>query len=105
MRGTYALSNLLQELTTAKDHGCKYFVLEEDRLNEPPVMRLKRLIRDCFWASLTRRIDWPNIERVAEDPKDWTDGRALRLYIPRGAKKELDYYMEHATAHFARPLI
>ncbi|PCG94970.1 Glycoside hydrolase, family 37 [Penicillium occitanis (nom. inval.)] len=104
MRGTYALSNLLQELTTAKDHGCKYFVLEEDRLNEPPVMRLKRLIRDCFWASLTRRIDWPNIERVAEDPKDWTEGRALRLYIPRGAKNELDYYMEHATAHFARPL-
>ena len=32
VRGTYMLSNLLQELTIAKDYGRKQIVLDEDRL-------------------------------------------------------------------------
>lgn len=65
------LSNLLQELTLAKDSGRKNIVLDEARLNENPVQRLSRLIRYSFWDSLTRRIDASSIEKAGTDPKDW----------------------------------
>jgi alpha,alpha-trehalase len=61
VRGTYMLSNLLQELTLAKQYGRKQIVLDEARLNENPVNRLSRLIKDSFWPNLTRRIDGSNI--------------------------------------------
>ena len=67
------LSNLLQELTLAKEYGRKQIVLDEGRLNENPVDRLSRLIRDHFWDGLTRRIDASSIEIAARDPKDWTE--------------------------------
>lgn len=37
VRGTYMLSNLLQELTLAKGFGRKHIILDEARLNENPV--------------------------------------------------------------------
>ncbi|CAG8623878.1 15261_t:CDS:1, partial [Racocetra persica] len=40
IRGTYQLSNLLQELALAASHGRKHVVLDEARLNENPVDRL-----------------------------------------------------------------
>ena len=67
------LSNLLQELTLAKDSNRKHIVLDEARLNENPVERLSRLIRYSFWPNLTRRIDASSIEKAGRDPKDWTD--------------------------------
>lgn len=45
IRGTYMLSNLLQELALANDYGRKHVVLDEARLNENPVDRLSRMIR------------------------------------------------------------
>ncbi|GME71846.1 unnamed protein product [[Candida] boidinii] len=45
IRGTYRLSNLLQELTIAKRMGRKQMILDEARLTENPVERLKRLIK------------------------------------------------------------
>ncbi len=57
IRGTYMLSNLLQELTLAKAFGREQIVLDEARLNENPVNRLSRLIKDSFWDMLTRRLD------------------------------------------------
>ena len=45
IRGTYMLSNLLQELALAHDYGRKHIVLDEARLNENPVDRLSRMIR------------------------------------------------------------
>jgi alpha,alpha-trehalase len=57
IRGTYMLSNLLQELTWAIQYGRKFIVLDEDRLNENPVARMRRLIKYHFWDGLTRRID------------------------------------------------
>ena len=56
------LSNLLQELTVAKDYGRKHIILDEARLSENPVSRLSRLIKGTFWNALTRRIDGSNIE-------------------------------------------
>ncbi|RDW91305.1 trehalase [Coleophoma crateriformis] len=96
VRGTYMLSNLLQELYLAKEHGLKQIVLDEARLNENPVNRLHRLIKDSFWDGLTRRIDGSVIEIAGRDPKDWTDDPRPRIYIPRGAPEQHAYYTQVA---------
>lgn len=96
VRGTYMLSNLLQELSLAKEYGRKQIVLDEARLNENPVKRLSRLIKDHFWEGLTRRIDASSIEIAARDPKDWTDDPRPRIYIPRGAPEQYEYYTKLA---------
>ncbi|KAM4066071.1 trehalase domain-containing protein [Hirsutella rhossiliensis] len=98
VRGTYMLSNLLQELTLAKEYGRKQIILDEGRLNENPVDRLSRLIRDHFWEGLTRRIDESTIEIAARDPKDWTDDPRPRIYVPVGAPEQYEYYKRVAEA-------
>ena len=90
------LSNLLQELTLAKGYGRKHIILDEARLNENPVNRLSRLIKNDFWDNLTRRIDGSVIEKVGLDPKDWTDDPRPRIYIPRGAPEQYAYYSKVA---------
>lgn len=99
VRGTYMLSNLLQEMTLAKKYGRKQIVLDEARLNENPVNRLSRLIRDQFWPNLTRSIDGSNISAVARDPKDWTSDPRPRIYIPLGAPEQHAYYTRIARQH------
>ena len=96
IRGTYMLSNLLQELTLAQAFGRDNIVLDEDRLNENPVARLSRVIPQFFWDNLTRRIDGSNIDVVALDTKDWTDDPRPRIYIPRGAPEQYEYYSKLA---------
>jgi alpha,alpha-trehalase len=93
------LSNLLQELTIAKDYGRKHVVLDEVRLSENPVARLSRLIKNSFWNALTRRIDGSNIEVAGKDPKDWTDDPRPRIYIPPGAPEQFEYYSKIAEKH------
>ena len=90
------LSNLLQELSLAKEYGRKQIILDEARLNENPVNRLSRMIKDHFWEGLTRRIDASSIEIAARDPKDWTDDPRPRIYIPRGAPEQYEYYTKVA---------
>ena len=97
LRGTYPLSNLLQELTLAKDYGRKTVVIDEQRLNENPVARLSRLIKNEFWPGLTRTIDGHNVGQVAQDPKDWTPNPRPRIYIPRGAPEQFEYYSKVAA--------
>ncbi|RDA92506.1 hypothetical protein CP533_4185 [Ophiocordyceps camponoti-saundersi (nom. inval.)] len=97
VRGTYMLSNLLQELTLAKEYGRKQIILDEGRLNENPVDRLSRLIRDHFWEGLTRRIDASTIEVAARDPKDWTGDSRPRIYVPVGAPEQYEYYKRVAA--------
>lgn len=96
VRGTYMLSNLLQELTLAKEYGRKQIILDEGRLNENPVDRLSRLVRDHFWEGLTRRIDASSIDIAARDPKDWTDDPRPRIYVPVGAPEQFAYYTKLA---------
>lgn len=90
------LSNLLQELTLAQDYGRKQIILDEARLNENPVDRLARMIKDFFWPNLTRRIDGDNIAMVAKDPKDWTADPRPRVYVPHGAPEQYEYYTKIA---------
>ncbi|KAF9935377.1 alpha,alpha-trehalase nth1 [Linnemannia zychae] len=92
IRGTYMLSNLLQELSLAQDYGRKYIVLDESRLNENPVDRLSRMIRHHFWDGLTRRIDAEGLELIANDPKNRSKNTAPRIYIPFGEDEILEYY-------------
>ncbi|KAF9086445.1 alpha,alpha-trehalase nth1 [Mortierella sp. AM989] len=92
IRGTYMLSNLLQELSLAQDYGRKYVVLDEARLNENPVDRLSRMIRHHFWDGLTRRIDAEGLEMIANDPKNRSKNTAPRIYIPHGEDEVFQYY-------------
>ncbi|ETS74559.1 Neutral trehalase [Pestalotiopsis fici W106-1] len=92
IRGTYMLSNLLQELYMAKEFGRKQVILDIGRLNENPVSRLSRLIKDQFWDGLTRRIDASTVEIAAKDPKDWTDDPRPRIYVPPAAPEQIEYY-------------
>ncbi|KAI5295730.1 alpha,alpha-trehalase nth1 [Ascosphaera acerosa] len=99
VRGTYMVSNLLQELTLARDHGHKVIVLDERRLNENPMDRLTRLCKSAFWKALTRQLDARNIARVGRDPKDWTSHPVPRIYVPRGAPEQYGYYLQYARDH------
>ncbi|KAI1005982.1 Cytosolic neutral trehalase [Podosphaera aphanis] len=97
IRGTYMISNLLQELYLARENGKSHIYLHEDRLDENPVSRLDRVIREEFWKNLTRVIDGSAIETAGRDPKDWTDNPRPRIYIPVGVPEQYEYYQQVAN--------
>ncbi|WVW83038.1 hypothetical protein I302_105055 [Kwoniella bestiolae CBS 10118] len=90
IRGTYMLSNLLQELALARDYGRKRIVLDEARLAENPVDRLSRMIKNSFWNALTRRIDGEGLEVACADPKNRSQHTKARIYIPAREKPNLN---------------
>lgn len=105
VRGTYMLSNLLQELTIASRFGRHQIVLDEARLNENPVNRMKRLISTSFWKNLTRRITRENIVEMSRDTKIKEsyvdeDGKlhegkeSYRIYVPHNRKDQYDFLMK-----------
>ncbi|KAI9314597.1 neutral trehalase [Dichotomocladium elegans] len=96
IRGTYMLSNLLQELALAKDYGRKHIVLDESRLNENPVDRLSRMIRTHFWDALTRRMDADGLEIICADPKNRSTDNHPRVYVPYDDLDALAYYQKAA---------
>ncbi|KAI8912311.1 trehalase-domain-containing protein [Powellomyces hirtus] len=98
IRGTYMLSNLLQELALASDYGRKFIVLDEDRLNENPLDRLSRLIKFHFWDGLTRRIDAEGLEIICNDPKNRSADQRPRVYVPYHDALAMEYYTEVAQA-------
>ncbi|KAH9831602.1 trehalase-domain-containing protein [Rhodofomes roseus] len=97
VRGTYMLSNLLQELALARDHGRKRIVLDEARLTENPVDRLSRMIKNSFWHALTRRIDGDGLEIICADPKNRTGRVNPRIYVPHGEPAMAEYYRKVAA--------
>ncbi|OCF35486.1 alpha,alpha-trehalase [Kwoniella heveanensis BCC8398] len=94
IRGTYMLSNLLQELALARDYGRKRIVLDEARLAENPVDRLSRMIKNSFWNALTRRIDAEGLEVACADPKNRSQHMRSRIYIPHGEEEMAEYYRQ-----------
>ena len=96
VRGTYMLSNLLQELALARDHNRKRIVLDEARLTENPVDRLSRMIKHSFWHSLTRRIDGEGLEIICADPKNRTGRVNPRIYVPHDEPAMAEYYRKVA---------
>lgn len=97
IRGTYMLSNLLQELAIAREHGRKRIMLDESRLTENPVDRLSRMISHTYWHNLTRRIDGDGLEAILTDPKNRSKSRSPRIYIPYGETEMLEYYQKVAA--------
>ncbi|KAF7723048.1 alpha,alpha-trehalase nth1 [Apophysomyces ossiformis] len=92
IRGTYMLSNLLQELALANDYGRKYIVVDEDRLTENPVDRLSRRISGDFWDRLVRTIDADGLELICADPKTRTADGMSRIYVPFDDMEAFEYY-------------
>jgi alpha,alpha-trehalase len=100
IRGTYMLSNLLQELTIAKRFGRKQMILDEARLNENPVSRLYRLITTSFWKNLTRQVDENSILEMAKDTKIHSEeAKFPRIYVPFNEKEQFYYYSKISEKH------
>ncbi|EER36280.1 neutral trehalase [Candida tropicalis MYA-3404] len=103
VRGTYMLSNLLQELTIASRFGRHQIILDEARLNENPVNRMKRLISTQFWKSLTREVTKDNIVDMSKDTKikeSWVDEdgklhenqESHRIYVPFNRPDQYEFF-------------
>lgn len=94
VEGTYALSNLLQELALAREAGQAVLDLDPARLHENPVRRISRRIREHFWDGLTRRIDASGLPRIVGDTK--TTHARPRLYVPASDPPALAYFTQVA---------
>lgn len=84
-KGLYQISILSQEL--ALDGK-----INEHILNENPVERISRTIRELYWDGLTRQIDSSTIQKVAADPK--INSKKLFLYIPHHDDEALKHYQK-----------
>ncbi len=98
VEGTYALSNLLQELALAREAGLDTLALDFDRLYENPVRRISRMIRELFWDGLTRTVDAEGLARTAIDTKgEGADlDRRARVYVPHTDPAAQAYFAEVA---------
>ncbi len=91
--GTYHLSNLLQELVIAQDQGQTALEIDPSKIEEPPVARISRMIREYYWDGLTRTMDANGIEALLADTKNETiEGDVLRVYVPNNDLTALTYY-------------
>jgi len=95
VKGTYHLSNLLQELVIAKNEGNEIAHISLNHIEELPAIRVSRMIKDYFWKGLTRTMDEKGIEHLIHDTKnDALTSDKLRIYIPYHDNLALQYYKE-----------
>jgi alpha,alpha-trehalase len=95
VKGTYHLSNLLQELVIAKNEGNEFADISLNHIEELPATRVSRMIKDYFWNGLTRTMDEKGIEHLIHDTKnDALTSDKLRIYIPYHDNLALQYYKE-----------
>jgi alpha,alpha-trehalase len=95
IKGTYYLSNLLQELVRAKNKGLDVLELDIASIEELPVERISRSIKDYYWQGLTRTMDEKGIEALLSDIKnDTLTGDILKIYIPFDDTIALQYYQQ-----------
>ena len=90
IKGTYHLSNLLQELALAKNRGLIEAEIPLSKIEEEPTYRISRMIREVFWDDLTRTIDEDGIAKIVGDDK--TDTTINRVYVPHSDAKAYEYY-------------
>jgi alpha,alpha-trehalase len=95
VKGTYYLSNLLQELVRAKNKGRTVLELHINKIKELPVDRISRSIKEYYWQGLTRTMDEKGIEALLSDTKNETLTTAiLKIYIPFDDAIALQYYQQ-----------
>lgn len=114
IEGTYHLANLVQEIYLRRDDPGASVPLE--RIEEPILERLSRLIRESYWDVLTRRIDEESLDEVLSDSKtdpkkststvEWPagctappEGVARFLYVPHGDAESYEYYSAMRGRH------
>jgi alpha,alpha-trehalase len=96
IEGNYFLSTLLQELSLARDAGLDTAFIQLDRIYEPPVRRISRLIRELYWDSLTRRIDEAHLPGILQDDKMRTVDGSKYLYVPATDPEGFKYFSDVA---------
>lgn len=95
VKGIYHLSNLMQELVIAKNQGREIAEIPLSNIEELPVSRVSRMIRDYFWKGLTRTMDVKGIEGLIHDTKNESlASDILRIYVPFNDEQALNYYGE-----------
>lgn len=97
IKGTFHLSNLLQELALAKNKGLSDVEIPLSKIEEAPTRRISRMIREVFWDDLTRTIDEKGIATIVEDDK--MSSAVNRLYIPYGDVDAQQYYQKLAEKY------
>lgn len=90
IKGTYHLSNLLQELILTQYQGKSEASFPLQKIEEPPVNRISRMIKDYYWDGLTRTLDLGGLEKLASDSK--TTQNVLYIYIPYEDTVALEYF-------------
>jgi alpha,alpha-trehalase len=88
IKGTYYLSNLLQELVLAVEKNVDF--IDIDNVFELPANRISRMIRHYFWDGLTRTLDESGLEKTLFDSKSKTEKSIV--YVPFNDILALDYY-------------
>lgn len=93
VQGTYHLSNLLQELVISKNEGKVHAEIHLSRIEELPVNRISRMIRDYYWQGLTRSMDETGVKNLIKDSKnDNLTAEKLPIYIPFQDELAFNYY-------------
>ena len=90
IEGTFYLSNLLQELALAKKQNLEFATIDMAHIQENPVDRISRKIRDYYWHGLTRTIDEAGLAQILSDEK--TNSEFSFLYVPYGENEAFVYY-------------
>jgi alpha,alpha-trehalase len=90
LTNVYRLSVLLQELKRADDQHTGEIALSQIHLDESPVDRTHRLIKDFYWDALTRRIDAAHIDQVVHDPK--VVSKNDTIYVPDADIPAVKYF-------------
>ncbi|MEM7185571.1 MAG: trehalase family glycosidase, partial [Bacteroidota bacterium] len=69
--------------------------IDPNKIEELPVERISRMIRDYYWNGLTRSMDRNGIQALLSDTKNETiEGSILTVYVPHHDDLALDYYRE-----------
>ncbi|MFL1012634.1 trehalase family glycosidase [Flavisericum labens] len=98
VKGTYQLSNLLQELVISKIEGKTMSQIPLSKIEEPPVTRISRMIRDYYWNGLTRSMDETGVKNLIADTKNETlTSEKLPIYIPFQDELAYGYYKKLET--------
>ncbi|MBG6186377.1 trehalase family glycosidase [Flavobacterium sp. CAN_S2] len=88
--GTYHLSNLLQELAQLKETNSALGEVDLSRIQENPVQRISRKIKEDYWNELTRTIDKKGLTQIIEDEKTSSD--VATLYVAAKDKQGVTYF-------------
>ncbi|MGO4817533.1 trehalase family glycosidase [Flavobacterium sp. W22_SRS_FP1] len=92
IEGTYHLANLLQELALLKDDKKEFCEIDLNRIQEEPVERISRKIREDYWNELTRTIDKKGLLQILEDEK--TSNEIPTLYVSAKDKQGVKYFQD-----------